>query len=266
MTCFQTRVPGRKWRTPIALAVTGTLVPVALALPGLSGVSSAFCGSHGVCNEPPRVAVKVGEPKAHTGILRIKVSARDKDSKNLRISVPARTSKGRIDRIFWRDGTSSGLLEYTPTSSARHAAARDQAASTDATDTFNVTVSDGEGGTTSVPVTVQISPQNSPPALGVVTVSEPDPTTGLVTGQVNATDADGDPLTYAVMTPPLRGTVTVDAQGAFTYRPTYVTSAYARGAIDSDTDSFTVIITDGYGGASNAPVTVNLPGGAYGPL
>ena len=210
------------------------------------------------------MAVKVGQPKTETGMVRIKVSARDRDSKNLRISVPAKTSKGRITQIFWRDGTSAGVLNYTPTPSARHAAASDQAASADTTDTFTVTVSDGHGGTTTVPVTVQVSPQNSAPVAGETTVGEPDPTTGVVTGQVNASDADGDPLSYQVVTPPTKGTVTVDAQGAFTYTPTASSPRHSRGATDSQTDTFTITITDGYGGAIDAQV--NLPSGAYGPL
>ena len=240
-----------------------SLLTATLTLSALSGTASAFCGGHGVCNKPPRVAVKIGKASAETGRVMIRVTASDAHFKKLRIILPESTPKGSIARATRRDGAASGSFTYTPNAAARHAAASDQATPADTTDSFTVTVTDGYGGTTEVPVSVPISPQNSPPVAGTPSVGSPDPTTGVVTGQVNADDADGDPLTYEVVTPPTKGTVAVDADGAFTYTPT-AAAPQSRGATDPQTDTFTITITDGYGGAIDVPV--NLPSGAYGSL
>ncbi|MCT4708329.1 cadherin-like domain-containing protein, partial [Enterobacteriaceae bacterium H16N7] len=77
-----------------------------------------------------------------------------------------------------------------------------------------------------------------------------DPATGNYTaetqedvafsGQVAATDADGNPLTYTVSTQPTHGAVTLNATtGVYTYTPT---------ADYNGTDSFVVQISDGNGG------------------
>jgi YVTN family beta-propeller protein len=61
---------------------------------------------------------------------------------------------------------------------------------------------------------------------------------GVLTGNVNAADADGDPLTYKVTRPAAHGTVAVRADGTYTYTPgdDFATS----GA----TDTFTVTISE----------------------
>src|SRR5882757_3869269 len=46
-----------------------------------------------------------------------------------------------------------------------------------------------------------------------------DPQTGVITGNLNATDLDGDPLTYTVTTSPTHGGVTVHSDGSYTYTP-----------------------------------------------
>ncbi|MDA2890289.1 beta-propeller fold lactonase family protein [Mycolicibacterium sp. BiH015] len=51
------------------------------------------------------------------------------------------------------------------------------------------------------------------------TVGESDSTTGVVVGQLNAVDYDGDALTYVLTTPPTEGSVTIDAAGNFVFTP-----------------------------------------------
>ncbi|PWR03674.1 hypothetical protein DKT77_05285, partial [Meridianimarinicoccus roseus] len=70
----------------------------------------------------------------------------------------------------------------------------------------------------------------------------------------NDTDADGDTPTAAIDTPPANGTVTLNADGSFTYTPT---------AGFSGTDSFTYIATDDDG--SSAPTQVSIEVGASTP-
>lgn len=63
-------------------------------------------------------------------------------------------------------------------------------------------------------------------------------TTGQVSGSLNATDPDGDGLTYTVTEQPAHGTVTVNPDGSYTYIPD---PDFAR---TGGTDSFTVTIRD----------------------
>jgi hypothetical protein len=61
-----------------------------------------------------------------------------------------------------------------------------------------------------------------------------------VTGNIGATDAEGDHLTYKVTQAPEHGTLTIDqATGNFTYRPADINYAAAQ------SDSFSVSVTDG---------------------
>ena len=70
-------------------------------------------------------------------------------------------------------------------------------------------------------------------------------------GQIIATDADHDALTYAVKAGagPAKGNVTFGANGAFVYTPT----ANANGA-----DSFTVTVSDGHNAAVDALFNFNI--------
>ncbi len=61
-----------------------------------------------------------------------------------------------------------------------------------------------------------------------------------VTGNIGATDPEGDPLTYKITQQPQHGTVTIDqATGNFSYTPDDINYSAAQ------TDSFTVSVTDG---------------------
>ena len=64
---------------------------------------------------------------------------------------------------------------------------------------------------------------------------------GVVTGDLNATDPDGDPLLYSVTTKPLDGSVVVLPDGHYVY-----TASDLLGR-DGGTDSFTVTIDDSLG-------------------
>ena len=82
-------------------------------------------------------------------------------------------------------------------------------------------MTDGHGGTTLVPVTVDILPANTAPAFSTPTVGDPNGSTGAVTGTLAITDAEADTPTYSIVDGPLNGTVTIDpATGVFVYTPT----------------------------------------------
>ncbi len=124
-------------------------------------------------------------------------------------------------------------------------------------------MTDALGGAAVLPVLVAISPLNIAPVGGRSNSSDPDPSTGKVTGTVTGvTDADGDSLTYTGPgTSAKGGTVTVQSGGSFTYVPTDEArhAAAAENASSADrSDSFTVTASDGHGGSVNVEVTVTV--------
>nr|WP_164837180.1 Ig-like domain-containing protein [Vibrio alfacsensis] len=121
-------------------------------------------------------------------------------------------------------------------------------------DSFTVEVSDGQGGTDTITVNIGVTPVNDAPnivdgngaPLGddvSVETSEDTP----VSGKLNAADIDGDALTFNKTTDPTNGSVTVDADGNWTYTPN---DDY------HGSDSFTVEVSDGQGGTDT--ITVNI--------
>jgi len=91
---------------------------------------------------------------------------------------------------------------------------------------------------------------------GVPTMDAPNDVTGTVTGSVNATDADGDALSYTVVDAPASGTVTVKGDGTFSYTPTAAARLAAGQTEGGDYDSFTVAVSDGQ---NTTPVSVTVP-------
>lgn len=115
------------------------------------------------------------------------------------------------------------------------------------TDSFTVTVSDGKGGTATQTVNITVTPVNDPPVVAATqTVAGTEDTPLAIT--VNATDVDGDVLTY---TPAgaSNGKVEVGLGGKLTYTPN---------ANFNGTDTFTVTVSDGNGGTATQTVTVNI--------
>jgi hypothetical protein len=104
------------------------------------------------------------------------------------------------------------------------------------------------------------------PELPVVTAR--DPATGEVTGVLTVADRDRDPLKYRVSVWPTKGSVALTfvkvgdvvdtTRMFFTYTPTAAArkAAADSGATDADkSDSFTVTVSDGYGGIVSVPIS-----------
>ncbi|WP_296952455.1 tandem-95 repeat protein, partial [uncultured Massilia sp.] len=129
-----------------------------------------------------------------------------------------------------------GTYTYTP------------AANYHGADSFSYTVSDGHGGSNTYTVAVTVNPVNDAPTASgtAITTDEDTPRSGSLPG---ATDADGDTVTYGKASDPAHGTVTIDAQGAYTYTP----AANYHG-----TDSFTYTVSDGKGGSNTYTVSVTV--------
>lgn len=206
-------------------------------------------------NNPPTGSVAITAIDAATGRVSGSVTGGDADGDRLSYSAPATTAKGAVSI-----DAASGAFSYTPGAAARHAAARIGAPAADTTDAFTVTVSDGLSGT-AVTVTVGVSPANTAPVAGTPTVGDPDPVSGVVSGSIVAADADGDPLGFTAPVLSAKGTVTIGPTGSFSYTPSATArqNAALPGAALADLqDSFTVTISDGYGGTDTATVTVAI--------
>lgn len=93
---------------------------------------------------------------------------------------------------------------------------------------------------------------NSGPVFTAPTVGAPNALTGLVTGQINATDPEGGTLAYSGSGSTAKGVVSIDPiTGAFSYTP----NPSSRG-IGSGVDTFVTTVTDGYGSAASLAVEV----------
>ena len=232
----------------IVTAITQVITQVVSAITNI--FSPAPANKIPVAAAPPTV----GTPNAATGVVTGTVTATDPDGDTVTYSAPANTAKGTV--VI---DAATGEFVYTPTSSARHAAAALTAAESQRADTFTVTVTDERGGKATIAVNVAVSPSNAAPVAGTAVVGSPNDSTGVVTGTLSATDADGDALTYSGSTTTSKGAVVVNANGSFTYTPT-ATARHAAARTGADagdlTDFFTVIAVDGYGGSASAVVTV----------
>ncbi|HIF9086428.1 TPA: tandem-95 repeat protein, partial [Photobacterium damselae] len=114
-------------------------------------------------------------------------------------------------------------------------------------DSFTVVVDDGNGGTDTITVTVNVTPVNDAPVGEDVSAETQEET--AVTGQLTATDADGDNLTFKPGTNPENGSVTINSDGSWEYVPN---------TDFNGEDSFTVVVDDGNGGTDTITVTVNV--------
>ncbi|WCD78132.1 retention module-containing protein [Pseudomonas sp. TUM22785] len=116
-------------------------------------------------------------------------------------------------------------------------------------DTFTIRVYDAKGAYADSVVSVKINPVNDAPVSSPSSISTNEDTP--IDGQIVARDADGDALTYSIANGngPQHGTVTLNADGTYTYKP---------GKDFNGSDAFTVTIDDGHGGTTTSLVSVTV--------
>ncbi len=159
------------------------------------------------------------------------IVATDVDGDTLSYTVNTQPANGTLTL----DGT-TGAYTYTP------------GANFNGNDSFVVTVSDGNGGTTTSTVSIGVRPVNDAPVTADQSIATDEDTP--VSGTIVATDVDGDTLSYTVGTPPANGTLTLNgATGAYTYTP---------GANFNGNDSFVVTVSDGNGGTTTSTVSIGV--------
>ena len=127
--------------------------------------------------------------------------------------------------------------------------------------TFQVAITDGQGGSTtqSCQVTVNHATVNRPPTVSSITVSPAAPVAGdVVTLSITASDPDGDPLTIA-------WTQTAPAQQGTFGSPAGATTTWISPplGVDSLSFSFQVTVRDGYNPVQQQQVTVTVTTPSY---
>ncbi|WP_157359932.1 tandem-95 repeat protein [Caldimonas brevitalea] len=167
------------------------------------------------------------------GVLRVDplAGSSDVDGDALAAAIVAGPAHGSVSV------NADGSFSYTPV------------ADFNGSDSFTYRVSDGQGGSELATVTLTVVPVNDAPVVAGrhLTVSEDgalhiDPLAG-------ATDVDGDALTAAVVAGPAHGSLSVNADGSFTYTPV---------ADFNGSDSFTYRVDDGAGASTLATVTLGV--------
>jgi len=90
-------------------------------------------------------------------------------------------------------------------------------------------------------------PVNTDPvAVSVDLITQADV---AIVDMLSGTDADDDPLSYAVAEEPTQGTVTIDADGQFTYQPNSTVTG---------TDSFSFTVSDDAFGTDTGTVNITI--------
>ena len=204
-------------------------------------------------NRVPTVTTSIGAPSASTGAVKVTVKTADGDN-DRRTYATTQPSKGTVQI------TGTGAFTYTPTAAALAAARAPGAGYDTKRDTFTVTVDDGHGGVVPVTVNVKIGAANPKPTAATANVTATQPRSGVVSGSVGAVDTDGDVLSYTAGKT-TKGTVTLNADGSFTYTPTAAarlaaSKPRASSATKSETITFTV--SDGFGGVVTKSLKVTI--------
>ena len=117
-------------------------------------------------------------------------------------------------------------------------------------DSFTVVVSDGQGGTVESVVSITVTAVNDEPVTADNSNTTAEDT--AVSGQVVASDVDGDALTYTLKpsSGPVNGTLVLDSSnGKYTYTPDHDYNG---------NDSFTVVVGDGQGGTVESVVNITV--------
>ncbi|MGE8501468.1 MAG: retention module-containing protein [Pseudomonas sp.] len=178
-----------------------------------------------VLNNP---SVSVDEDQS----LATQLDVSDVDGDSVSYTLKTSTTHGTL--VF---DNATGQYTYTPS------------ANYNGSDSFTVTLDDGKGGVIDAVVSITVNPVNDVPTsspVNLITVED-----NAVTAKVYANDVDGDTLTYSIANgdAPQHGTVTLQADGTFTYTP----------AKDyNGSDAFTVTIDDGKGGVTTSLVSITV--------
>jgi VCBS repeat-containing protein len=136
-------------------------------------------------------------------------------------------------------------------------------------DVFNVFVDDGLGGTATTTLTINVSGANDTPTItaevGTPTLADTSALDSFadISGSLEGADVDaGATLSYSLAVGEngigTYGTLTVNADGTYTYAANAAAINALQGGTDSDV--FSVTVNDGMGGTATTTLTINVSG------
>ncbi|MEO5332347.1 MAG: tandem-95 repeat protein, partial [Magnetococcus sp. YQC-5] len=200
------------------------------------GVAPALTGNKNFTvtsvNDAPTATngtLTTNEDTVYTGTL----LAADTDTSTLTYSIVTQPAKGSVTLT----NAATGAFSYTPT------------ANVNGSDTFTFKANDGTLDSNVATINVMITPVNDAPVVTNGSFATDRDT--VYNGTLSATDVDGASLTYSIVTPPAKGSVTItDAvTGAFSYTPNPNISG---------SDSFTFKATDGTLQSNTATMAITI--------
>lgn len=122
-------------------------------------------------------------------------------------------------------------------------------------DAFQVAVTDGQSDPVIVSVSLDVEPVNDVPVAPPQSVTTAED--AALSGQVAASDADGDVLSFLLVDGPAHGSLVLAADGSYVFTP-------ARDW--NGEDSFRVSVTDGYSDPVTALITLHVAAANDGPV
>jgi len=207
----------------------GTVTITVTVTDGTDGSAVTFTLSVNAVNDAPRAKDDCISTDEDTPFnINVLQNDTDVDGDTLSVTLDTVPSKGSVT------DNGDGTLMYIPN------------ANFNGTDSFSYTASDGHGGTDTATVTITVNPVNDTPVASDQVVDTDEDT--LVNITLSATDIDGDPLTYALVSHPLHGSLS-STESYVTYKPN---AAYYG------SDSFTFKANDGTVDSNTATVIVNV--------
>lgn len=175
-------------------------------------------------NDAPTADNKTASTNENTAV-GITLSGSDPESDPLTFSLASGPSNGTVS-------ISGSTATYTPTTGFS------------GTDTFTYTANDGTVSSAAATVTVTVVADNAAPVASNVSALTLEDT--AITIVLSATDADNDPLTFAIATQPSNGTISLSGSSV----------EYTPAANFNGSDSFTFTANDGT--VSSAAATVSI--------
>lgn len=192
----------------------------------------------------------VGTPSLGNGAVIGNANITDWDGDPLTYTTVTAPTKGSVSF-----DPASGTYTYTPTQAARDAAVQTPGL----TDTFSVRATDPYGAyvsTASITVPILSSATNhAPTAPGYQYFDPTDSVTGEVRGRIIASDPDGNPLSYQVISGPWSASSFTfnSATGEFSYIPSQEKREYVtQWPGYDDYDYFQVVVSDGTASVSTS--------------
>ncbi|WP_028585634.1 Ig-like domain-containing protein [Desulfogranum mediterraneum] len=189
-------------------------------------------------NDAPTAAAgsfTVNEDASYSGQL----SASDPDGGSLSYQLIATPSKGTVTVA------TSGAFNYTP------------AENVSGSDSFSFRVSDGALTSAAAVITIIINPVNDAPVVSASSFSVDQGAS--YNGQLGASDPDGDTLSYQLVTPPAKGSVTIGASGSFSYScpaAAMGSDSFSFKASDAKLSSAVAVVSVTINAVNKAPVAV----------